>query len=81
VKRASLPLQRRELITLLGGVAVAWLCGARAQQAKATTIGLLGTGNAAAQSQWTAAFDLTTAKTLGLRVPDKLLALADEVIE
>src|SRR5262249_31738792 len=39
-----------------GGTAVAWPLAARAQQAKAATIGLLRTGTAAAQSQWTAAF-------------------------
>ena len=46
---------RREFILALGGAA-AWPLAARAQQAKAAIIGLLGTGTAAAQSQWTAAF-------------------------
>jgi putative ABC transport system substrate-binding protein len=35
---------------------VAWPFATRAEQAKAATIGLLGTGGAAAQSQWTATF-------------------------
>jgi len=48
-------VKRREFITLIGGAA-AWPRAARAQQAKVATIGLLGTGSAAAQSQWTAAF-------------------------
>src|SRR5262249_5487283 len=52
----TLAVKRREFIALLGGMSATWPLTARAQQAKTATIGLLGTGSAAAQSQWTAAF-------------------------
>jgi ABC transporter substrate binding protein len=50
-------MKRRELITLLGGAAVGWPLGARAQEAtKPPTIGLLGANTPSAESQWVAAF-------------------------
>jgi putative ABC transport system substrate-binding protein len=49
-------MRRREIITLLGTAAV-WPFAAQAQQGqKPVTVGLLGSGTAAAQSTWTAAF-------------------------
>jgi putative ABC transport system substrate-binding protein len=50
-------MKRRELITLLGGTAVAWPLVARAQQPrKLPTIGFLGSSTPSAMSQWVAAF-------------------------
>src|SRR5262249_24064667 len=49
-------MKRREFITLLGGGAAAWPLAAHAQRSKPALMGLLGSGTAAAQSEWTAAF-------------------------
>src|SRR5262245_2230036 len=47
---------RREFVALLGGAAAVWPLAAHAQRSKPALMGLLGSGTAAAQSEWTAAF-------------------------
>jgi ABC-type uncharacterized transport system substrate-binding protein len=49
-------MRRRDLVKLLGGMAIAWPVAAEAQRAKPTTIGLMGSASAAEQTQLTAAF-------------------------
>jgi len=49
-------MRRREFIALLAGSTAVWPLAARAQAVKMPTIGLMGSGTQAAQSQWTSAF-------------------------
>ena len=64
-------MERREFIALLGGAAVAWPVAVYAQQSAKRTIGFMGSGTAAAQSEWTAAF-VQRLRELGWRDGDNV---------
>src|SRR5207245_539548 len=74
MKIASLPLQRREFITLLGGAAVAWPLAAHAQQAKNRKLGVLHPGQSTIVSARIAAL------REGLSAPDNQRDSSIEVI-
>ena len=64
-------LRRREFITLLGGVAVAWPFAARAQQPKIPRVGFLYPGPSTAAAARINAF-LGGLRTAGYRVPEQV---------
>jgi putative tryptophan/tyrosine transport system substrate-binding protein len=89
----TVTIGRRELLAALGGAA-AWPLATRAQQPAMPVVGFLSPGspeaagdasrvNAVRQGLKETGYieAQKTAKALGLEIPDKLLALANEVIE
>jgi putative ABC transport system substrate-binding protein len=64
-------VKRREVIALIGGTTVAWPLAVYAQQLAKRTIGFMGSGTAAAQSEWTAAF-VQRLRELGWRDGDNV---------
>src|SRR5262249_56460494 len=55
-KTLGFGMRRREFLTVLRSAAVTWPFGIRAERLPVPVIGLLGSGAAPAQSEWTAAF-------------------------
>jgi len=64
-------MRRREFITLVGGAMVASPLAVYGQQSGKRTIGFMGSGTAAAQSEWTAAF-VQRLRELGWRDGDNV---------
>jgi len=64
-------VRRRDFIKVIAGSAAAWPLAVYAQQSAKRTIGFMGSGTAAAQSEWTAAF-VQRLRELGWRDGDNV---------